>query len=215
MKLPKWMHHRLISWSMVKIGTPPDFIVGKDHPEGPYMLRWYVIPRNRWFNIYLHLFLRSDEDEALHDHPWMNCSMLLRGSYIEHTIAAGGVHRRQTFSGGDIKLRLSGKSAHRIELFTRQGRMSYDGVTTHPEFGNQGEARPAAGRVLVPHPPGQGFTGGGVWKDQPVLLRCTTLFLTGPMYREWGFHCPNGWRRFSEFAKLKAGTSDRGKGCAD
>ena len=26
-----------------------------------------------------------------------------------------------------------------------------------------------------------------------------TLFLTGPHVREWGFYCPQGWRRWREF----------------
>lgn len=40
----------------------PDFIIGG---ADPYMLRWWVIPRNKVFNIYLHRFLRSDDDRAL------------------------------------------------------------------------------------------------------------------------------------------------------
>lgn len=61
---------------------PPDFIIGG--AADPYLKRWWVIPRNRFFNIYLHQFLRSDDDRALHDHPWVNVSVLLRGSYLEH-----------------------------------------------------------------------------------------------------------------------------------
>ena len=60
---------------------PADFIIGG--ADNPYMHRWYVIPRNRWFNIYLHRIVRSDDDRALHDHPWMNCSILLQGMYVE------------------------------------------------------------------------------------------------------------------------------------
>ena len=59
----------------------PDFIIGE--ANNPYMLRWWVIPRNRLFNIYLHKILRSDDDRALHDHPWWNISFILKGSYIE------------------------------------------------------------------------------------------------------------------------------------
>lgn len=61
----------------------PDFIIGR--PGSPYMRRWYVIPRNRWFNIYLHNIVRSDDDRALHDHPWWNLSILLKGGYWEVT----------------------------------------------------------------------------------------------------------------------------------
>ena len=88
----------------------PDFIIGK--PGSPYLRRWWVIPRNRFFNIYLHEFLRSDDDRALHDHPWVNCSILLRGTYWEH-LESGYALRRYA---GDVIFRRSGKIAHRIEI---------------------------------------------------------------------------------------------------
>jgi hypothetical protein len=89
------------------IGRKP-FCIG---PEGDvYMRRWWIIPRTGLMNIYLHQFLRSDDDRALHDHPWLNISILLRGSYVEHTTekatlrhAPAIVFRRAT-------------AAHRIEL---------------------------------------------------------------------------------------------------
>jgi hypothetical protein len=63
----------------IMASRPPDFSIG---PKGDrYMLRWWVIPRNRWFNIYLHRFLHDDEDRALHDHPWVSCSYILWGSW--------------------------------------------------------------------------------------------------------------------------------------
>ena len=93
----------------------PDFMVGADSPGGAYLRRWWLIPRNPVFNIYLHQFLRDDDDRALHDHPWPWVSFLLGGSYIEHTIARGGIHHRQTRHPGSLKV--SGpRRAHRIEL---------------------------------------------------------------------------------------------------
>jgi hypothetical protein len=62
---------------------PPDFIIGG--ADNPYIRRWWIIPRNRWFNIYLHHILRSDDDRALHDHPWWNLSIILKGGYNEVT----------------------------------------------------------------------------------------------------------------------------------
>lgn len=59
----------------------PDFIIGGD--DNPYMLRWWVIPRNAWFNVYLHRITRDDDDRALHDHPYFNVSIILRGAYRE------------------------------------------------------------------------------------------------------------------------------------
>lgn len=62
----------------------PDFYIGGK--ERPYMLRWWVIPRNRWFNVYLHKILRDDDDRALHDHPWPSVSFLLSGSVRERFV---------------------------------------------------------------------------------------------------------------------------------
>jgi hypothetical protein len=90
-----------------------DFAIGQ--PGNRYLLRWYIIPRNPVFNIYLHHFLRSDDDRALHDHPWFNLSFLLHGRYREHTIGAGGINYRREFVAGDIKFRFP-RFAHRVEL---------------------------------------------------------------------------------------------------
>lgn len=103
----------------------PDEVIGpgtrsrktKGHVDVPkaFLIRWFVVPKNRWVNVYLHKFIRDDEDRALHDHPWYNASLLLRNSYIEHTIDAGGVHRRQVYKSGELKLRPPW-AAHRVEL---------------------------------------------------------------------------------------------------
>lgn len=91
----------------------PAFIIGG--VERPYLCRWYVIPRNSVFNVYLHKFMRSDDDRALHDHPWWNASFLLSGRYVEHTIAAGGINHRIERHAGDFKFRRA-SAAHRVEL---------------------------------------------------------------------------------------------------
>lgn len=89
---------------------PPDFVIGG--PARPYLRRWWVLPRNPVFNIYLHEFLRSDDDRALHTHPWLfNMSVLLRGGYREW-LPGGAVDRR----AGAVKFRW-GAAAHRVELF--------------------------------------------------------------------------------------------------
>jgi hypothetical protein len=136
---------------------PPDFVIGT--PADPYLKRWWLIPRNRFFNIYLHQFLRSDDDRALHDHPWWNISFILKGEYTEHTIPAGGINIRKIYKAGDLKLRRA-VAAHRVEL-------------------HAGE--------------------------------CWSLFITGPVIRSWGFHCPAGWRRWQDFVAENPG--EIGRGC--
>lgn len=63
--------------------SEPDQVIGP--ASNPYLHRWYIIPKNRWLKIYVHKFLRSDEDRALHDHPWSFVSVMLKGSYVEVT----------------------------------------------------------------------------------------------------------------------------------
>lgn len=117
----------------------PDFIVGGDDPQGAYLLRWYITPWRRWLdearahpsrrnrarawvsrllpNLYLHQFLRDDDPRALHDHPSWAMSLLLRGGYLEHTIASGGIHQRRAWHAGQLRF-LPTLHAHRIELPT-------------------------------------------------------------------------------------------------
>lgn len=68
-------------WLRRLISGKPHFIIGG--ADDPYLLRWYLIPRNPFFNIYLHKFLRDDDDRALHDHPWWFVSLILKGGYSE------------------------------------------------------------------------------------------------------------------------------------
>lgn len=68
----------LKQWAKGWMSGGPHFVIG---PR--YLLRWYVIPRNPWLNVYLHQFLHDDEDRALHDHPWWFISVMLKGCYIE------------------------------------------------------------------------------------------------------------------------------------
>lgn len=67
-----------------KLTGPPDAIIGDSY--NPYMYRWYILPKvANWPRVYVHKFLRSDDDRALHDHPWAFLSILLWGNYIEVT----------------------------------------------------------------------------------------------------------------------------------
>lgn len=92
----------------------PDFVVGDN-----YLQRWFVIPRNNWFNIYLHRFLHDDEDEALHDHPYTNVSLVLDGGYWEH-LRDGS--RRWRAPGGMVAR--WGATPHRVALLPKQPAIS-------------------------------------------------------------------------------------------
>lgn len=51
----------------------------------PYLLRWFLLPRNKVVNVYLHKWMHSDDDRAMHDHPWWFLSLILKGNYTEVT----------------------------------------------------------------------------------------------------------------------------------
>ncbi len=124
---------------------PPDVNIGNG--SDIYMQRWFLIPKNRRFNIFLHRFLQSDEDRALHDHPWWSLSLVLEGIAVEMVQERLG-KRTIVVMEGDWRFRPA-TLAHRIAL-----------------------------------PPGK---------------TCLTLFITGPIVRQWGFHCPGGWVHNKEF----------------
>ncbi|USA44134.1 hypothetical protein NCG89_04960 [Spongiibacter taiwanensis] len=76
-----------------------------------YLTRWYVIPRNRLFNVYLHHVEGNDPDENLHDHPWLfNGSLVLRGEIFEQLRS-----RSRTLQTGSLTFRM-GRSPHRLLL---------------------------------------------------------------------------------------------------
>lgn len=154
MKLIKEVWYRLSKWAVGWLTGKPHFVIG--NPENPYMLRWYVLPRNPFFNVYLHKFLHDDEDRATHDHPWRSLSIVLSGNCLEHY----GKGKKRELKQGSL-VRRSAEFDHRIQLLTKN-----------------------------------------VW----------TLFITGPTIREWGFHCPQGWRHWKEFTN-PVNSGEVGKGC--
>lgn len=109
MRLPRIVVRWLRRKAAAIMERDPDWVIGGH--ENPYLERWWVIPRNKWFNIYLHVFRRSDDDRALHDHPWVNMSILIDGIYDE--IVTGDYPRMRV--DGDVVLR-GACAQHRIEL---------------------------------------------------------------------------------------------------
>jgi len=53
-----------------------------DDPDNLTYWRWFVWPRNRFLNLYLHNFTHDDAHD-LHDHRMINISFILQGSYFE------------------------------------------------------------------------------------------------------------------------------------
>lgn len=75
-RLTRWLARRVGEACVARVlDRPADFVIGGN--DRPYLLRWWLVPRNPVFNVYLHCFLRDDDDRALHDHPWPSLSLSL------------------------------------------------------------------------------------------------------------------------------------------
>ena len=108
-----------------------------DRVADVYLRRWYLIPRNRVLNIYLHQFLRDDDDRALHDHPWDSLSILVRGQYEECVDVWPGALAREgrmpiwkQFSAPAV-IRRSAEHSHRIQLI--DGKPAWTLLITGPK----------------------------------------------------------------------------------
>jgi hypothetical protein len=170
-RLTVWCARRLGDRIAQSVTRAPDFIIGG--AENPYLKRWWLIPRNRLFNIYLHEFIRDDDDRALHDHPWWSMSLALGMITNERKMAFHG-YIDEVLPGGH-------------ERHIGPGAVTFRGGSS-------------AHRLVVPFP---GFR---------------TLFITGPSFRMWGFHCPRGWVDWKTFtgADTNGGDSSRvGRGCGE
>ncbi len=154
-RLAQWLFDLLIV--RVAARRDPDFVVGADGPGGAYLRRWYLTPWRHWQgrlralaqhrptaprrlgawaagllpNLYLHQFLRDDDDRALHDHPSWSASLMLEGRYIEHTIAAGGIHQRRIHRDGSLRF-MGMRHAHRIALHRQHRWIAGRGLVHEP-----------------------------------------------------------------------------------
>lgn len=86
-----------------------------NNQEEAFLVRT-IICRNRFFNIFIHRFLKSDP-ETLHDHPWNFLSFIIRGSYIEEIESNGNrVYLIRSASNRRLAFRKA-TMFHRIKLF--------------------------------------------------------------------------------------------------
>ncbi len=75
----------------------------------PLLIRYFIF-RSGPLGIYLHRLCRSDEDRALHDHPWAFVSVILTSGYVEHTRRG-----QRRYRSGAILVRPA-EWQHRLEL---------------------------------------------------------------------------------------------------
>lgn len=154
-----------------------------------YLHRWYII-RKPWFALFLHKFVRSDEDRALHDHPWDFLVIPIWRGYFEH--------REQLVQCPDC--------AHRGFL----------DVLFEPSCcrcNNDRRITAIVRRRVLPIL-GTRFRPG-TYKHRVDLLtkECPagfnwpkpswSLFIRFREFRDWGFHLPEGWMQWNKFWQEK------------
>lgn len=201
MKIPNLIRKALLAKAnAIMASRAPDFII---RPAGrDQTLRWHVIPRNRWFNIYVHKWIESDDDRALHDHPYHNASILLSGEY-----------REWIFIPREITLNWEIKNL-----------VAYSGQGNGQNFAilHRREGHFYIRKAIIPHRvellKGEPIIDTkNVYKDGDIHFifpkkTVITLFITGRRFRDWGFHCPKGWVHEDEFRDGRD-KGKTGKGC--
>lgn len=97
---------------------------------GLYLRRFYLTPRSRpnwwprswrWFRLFLHKIVRSDDDRDPHTHPWSFVSTVLGGSYREHIYfpngsGPGGVRNYVRIARPGSILRNKAEHTHQVEI---------------------------------------------------------------------------------------------------
>lgn len=188
MRIHDELRGRLLNWAERIISSrPPDFVVGEPGAV-PYLQRWYLV-KTRWGSLYLHKFCQSDDDRALHDHPYHNVSLVLSEGYYE-------VMRVK-----DAPLNLFNVKDH---FFFEEVSEPFQGAVIELKligvWTSEGTVR--SRKATMPH------RIEIIPDSNPV-----TLFFCGPRIREWGFWCPQGWVPWTKFVTQRLGGNSIGPGC--
>lgn len=97
-----------------------------ENEHSVYMERYRIhgwVPKDgpdalRSINMYLHHFLRSDADDALHNHPWSGVSIILTGGYSEERLVGPAKEMQITrtkYGPGDVNV-IGKDDYHRVDL---------------------------------------------------------------------------------------------------
>ena len=161
----------------------------------PYMVRYFISKPNTKAKgrIYLHHFLRSDHDRALHDHPWNFVSIILRGGYWEFADNRAIPFKDKAGSDRDFLSDLTEQpedKAYTIQI--EREKMLSAGFQQHDSEVKPDKYIPAsvAGQSFRWFGPGSILRRGAGWRHRVSLPNgktAWTLIYTSPKVREWGF----------------------------
>lgn len=107
--------------SMDKMGRKR--IIMDRRGKEPYLIRYYLLFKDRSesfpFNIFIHKFLKGDDDE-LHDHPWGYFTFILAGGYNEVLLNKNGENTTH-WRGPGFFQSVKQTHAHAIHLDDSEG----------------------------------------------------------------------------------------------
>lgn len=180
-----------------------------------YLHRWYVI-RKTGFGLFIHKFVRSDEDRALHDHPWPFIVIPIWRGYIEHSDrqcrhCIGVGWEPVTFGLGPMAcakcdVPFSGRVNVMRRVWPIIGTRFRRGTYKHRVELLKGDD------TICPE---CGWDKFFKIDDYPNIQQCTecghpcdvierelpawSIFIRFKEFREWGFHLPEGWVQWNKF----------------
>lgn len=197
-KFLNWLSEKLMAYCVKK--NRVFMITGTSGPEDVYLIRYYVV-RSKYFNFFIHQFLRSDRDD-LHDHPWNFCTYLVRGAYTEKKLnpATGQIESTR---------RINKRSLYSYSsVVTGKDSKGYDIVESRNERYNELKENVFVFRKAT--------DAHQVVVDRDLKLAerdqaALTLFFSGPTIREWGFLKDNTrWTPWRNYLGLPDNTPGRG-----
>jgi hypothetical protein len=129
------MMRSILEWLTCRL-QPPRVILDREGVS-PYLSRWYLLGRPymldgsspidffgnpksdaifpKGVGLYIHRFHRSDQDVALHNHPWCWArSLILAGGYVEERRVDDRVEKHVRMPGDVV--RIDADDFHRVDL---------------------------------------------------------------------------------------------------
>lgn len=171
--------------SMLRTREALQRFVITDRDGAPYLER-VVLEKDR---TYLHVIYKGDDDRDPHDHPWDFTSLIVWGSYVEHSFlpepCRDGMPHRWDGPGGMGHCTACGADRAAVNLVPRRD-VYRSGMHNHKDAAD-------LHRLELP--------------DGPVV----TLVRRGPTVRRWGFMTQHGWVDHNSYldAKFGAGNWDK------
>lgn len=160
-----------------------DYLFKKKIVTGPdgsaYMHRWYVF-RTRGVSLFIHKFVRSDYDRALHDHPWNFLVIPIWRGYIEHSARANPFFEPEELKqiGADGLKEFKSRRVWPI-IGTRFRRAEYRHRVELLQ------------KMVISSKRESGYV---MTYSRYEPLPAWSLFFRFAKRRNWGFWCAQGWR---------------------